>query len=46
MTITVDAQMTVLESYQLAEKIERLLQLKYGIIDTDVVTVPEPSTIK
>ncbi|MCH4058248.1 MAG: cation diffusion facilitator family transporter [Lactobacillaceae bacterium] len=45
-TITVDAQMTVLESYQLAEKIERLLQLKYGIIDTDVVTVPESSTIK
>src|SRR5699024_3657253 len=34
-TITVDAQMTVLESYHLAEKIEKMLQIKYGIIDTD-----------
>lgn len=45
-TITVDAQMTVLESYHLAEKIEKMLQIKYGIIDTDVVAVPDPSTIK
>ena len=34
--------MTVLESYQLSEKIERMLRKQFGIIDVDISFMPDP----
>ena len=36
--------MTILESYQLSEKIERTLRKKFGIVDTDISFIPAPGT--
>lgn len=41
-TVLVDAKMTILESYQLSEKIERVLRKKFGIVDTDISFIPDP----
>lgn len=41
-TIVVNGKMTILQSYQLSEKIERLLRKKYGIVDTDISFIPDP----
>ncbi|MBD8087843.1 cation transporter [Limosilactobacillus sp. c11Ua_112_M] len=43
-TVLVDAKMTILESYQLSEKIERTLRKKFGIVDTDISFIPAPGT--
>lgn len=43
-TIVVNAKMTVLESYQLSEKIERTLRKQFGIIDTDISFIPDPNS--
>lgn len=43
--IVVDANMNVLESYQLAERIESLMRIKFGVIDTDVSFLPDIKTI-
>ena len=43
-TVLVDAKMTILESYQLSEKIERTLRKKFGIVDTDISFIPDPGT--
>lgn len=45
-TILVNAKMTILESYQLSEKIERTLRKKFGIVDTDISFIPDPKTFK
>lgn len=44
--IYVDAEMNILDSYGLSERIERLMRHRYGITDTDVATVPDPATIR
>lgn len=41
-TIVVNSKMTILESYQLSEKIERTLRKKFGIVDTDISFIPDP----
>ena len=41
-TVIVDGKMTILESYQLSEKIERTLRKKFGIVDTDISFIPDP----
>lgn len=41
-TLVVDGKMTILQSYQLSEKIERMLRKKFGIIDTDISFIPDP----
>lgn len=43
-TVVVNAKMTVLESYQLSEKIERILRKQFGIIDTDISFIPDPNS--
>ncbi|MCF6166137.1 cation diffusion facilitator family transporter [Furfurilactobacillus rossiae] len=43
--IYVDADMNILDSYGLSERIERLMRHRYSITDTDVATVPDPATI-
>lgn len=43
--IYVDADMNILDSYSLSERIERLMRHRYSITDTDVATVPDPATI-
>ncbi|MYV06035.1 cation diffusion facilitator family transporter [Furfurilactobacillus milii] len=43
--IYVDAEMNILDSYGLSERIERLMRHRYGITDTDVAAVPDPATI-
>lgn len=43
--IVVDANMNVLESYHLAERIESLMRVKFGVIDTDVSFLPDTKTI-
>lgn len=45
-TLTVNGKMTILESYQLSEKIERMLRKKFGIIDTDISFIPDPNSFK
>ena len=44
LVLVVDSQMTVLSSYQLAEKIEQLMMHRFGIIDTDVSFIPTDKT--
>lgn len=41
-TIVVNSKMSILESYQLSEKIERTLRKKFGIVDTDISFIPDP----
>ncbi|MEE6634630.1 cation diffusion facilitator family transporter [Limosilactobacillus pontis] len=41
-TLIVNGKMTVLESYQLSEKIERMLRKEFGIIDVDISFMPDP----
>ena len=41
-TLIVNGKMTVLESYQLSEKIERMLRKQFGIIDVDISFMPDP----
>lgn len=43
--ITVDANMNVLQSYQLSEHIENLMRYQFGIIDTDISFIPDEATI-
>ncbi|MCP0887263.1 cation diffusion facilitator family transporter [Ligilactobacillus sp. WILCCON 0076] len=43
--LVVDANMTVLDSYRLAESIENLMLHRFGIIDTDVSFIPDAETI-
>lgn len=43
-TVIVDAKMTVLQTYQLSEKIEKELLQKFGIIDADIAFVPDPDS--
>ncbi|MCR1901473.1 cation diffusion facilitator family transporter [Ligilactobacillus apodemi] len=43
--IVVDANMNVLESYNLAEHIESIMRVKFGVIDTDVSFLPDTKTI-
>ncbi|MEY8442184.1 cation diffusion facilitator family transporter [Lactobacillaceae bacterium 24-114] len=43
-TILVNAKMTILESYQLSEKIERILRKKFGIVDVDISFIPDPNS--
>lgn len=43
-TLVVDGKMSVLESYQLSEKIERMLRKKFGIIDVDISFMPDPNS--
>lgn len=45
-TIVVNGKMTVLQSYQLSEKIERMLRKRFGIIDTDISFIPDPKSFK
>lgn len=45
-TVTVNGKMTILESYQLSEKIERMLRNKFGIIDADISFIPDPNSFK
>ncbi|MCH3921424.1 cation diffusion facilitator family transporter [Limosilactobacillus sp.] len=41
-TLIVNGKMTVLESYQLSEEIERMMRKKFGIIDVDISFMPDP----
>lgn len=41
-TLIVNGKMSVLESYQLSEKIERMLRKQFGIIDVDISFMPDP----
>lgn len=41
-SVIVDSKMTVLESFQLSEKIERMLRERFGIIDADISFIPDP----
>lgn len=41
-TLIVNGKMTVLESYQLSERIERMLRKQFGIIDVDISFMPDP----
>lgn len=43
--ITVDANMNILQSYQLSEHIENLMRYQFGIIDTDISFIPDETTI-
>ena len=45
-TVMVNSKMTVLESFQLSERIEQMLREKFGIIDTDISFIPDPKTFK
>lgn len=42
--VEVDAKMSVLQTYQLAEKIEKKLQQDFNVIDTYVAFVPDPQS--
>ena len=44
LVLMVAPDMTVLESYQLAEAIEQLMMRRFGIIDTDVSFIPTDET--
>ncbi|QZN92847.1 cation diffusion facilitator family transporter [Limosilactobacillus panis] len=41
-TLVVDSKMTVLESFQLSERIEQMLRERFGIIDADISFIPDP----
>lgn len=41
-TLVVDSKMTVLESFQLSERIEQMLRECFGIIDADISFIPDP----
>lgn len=43
--VMVDAKMSVLDSYRIAENIERIMHHRFGIMDTDVAFIPDPSSI-
>lgn len=43
-TVIVNGKMTVLQSYQLSEKIERMLRDRFGIIDADISFIPDPDS--
>lgn len=45
-TVMVNSKMTVLESFQLSERIEQMLREKFGIIDADISFIPDPKTFK
>ncbi|MDO4902778.1 MAG: cation diffusion facilitator family transporter [Limosilactobacillus sp.] len=45
-TVMVNSKMTVLESFQLSERIEHMLLEKFGIIDADISFIPDPKTFK
>lgn len=40
-TLVVDSKMTVLESFQLSERIEQMLRERFGIIDADISFIPD-----
>ena len=43
-TVMVNGKMTVMQSYQLSEKIERMLRDRFGIIDADISFIPNPKS--
>lgn len=45
-TVMVNSKMTVLESFQLSERIEKMLREKFGIIDADISFIPDPKSFK
>lgn len=45
-TLMVNSKMTVLESFQLSERIEKMLREKFGIIDADISFIPDPKSFK
>lgn len=45
-TLMVNSKMTVLESFQLSERIEKMLREQFGIIDADISFIPDPKSFK
>lgn len=44
--IMVNGYISVLEGYRISEEIEKVMRKRFGIIDTDVAFIPDPSSIK